>query len=1162
MKNKNFIHLHVHTEYSLLDGLSKITPLLKHVAELGMDSLAITDHGVMYGAIEFYKKAKKEGIKPIIGMEAYTTNIDIRKRQEKVKPKNYHLLLLVKNEIGYKNLMKLSSIAHLEGYYYRPRIDKDILKKYSKGLICASACAQGEVAQALINGEYKKAKDTAQWFLDVFGDDYYLELHRHKFGDFLDKILDSNLKRDVSQMSDNLKVVEEGILKLSSDLAIPMVATNDAHYIEKKDAKAQDALLCIATGKNVADTKRLRFIDVPSFYIKSPREMYDLFKDIPEVCENTVKIGNKCDLEISTLGKWYFPKFDLPKGFKADGYLRRLVKERLPQKVKRPTQEVKKRLKYELDIIIEKGYAPYFLIFMDVVNWANENGIITNTRGSAAGSLVSFVLGITTVNPLKYYLPFERFLNPYRPLPPDIDLDVADDRREEVIEYICTKYGKDKVAQICTFGRMLSRAAIRDVARVLGFDYAIGDKIAKLIPPPRQGFPITIPKAIKESPELDDLYRNDKDAKKVLNLAKQLEGNARHISVHAAGLVVAPKNLTNFVPLQKEPSGEKIITQYEFNACEDVGLIKLDILGIRNLSILGSSVALVKAIDGVEVDLTKIPLDNKKTFEMLGRGETMGTFQMSSGGMTKYLKELKPEKVEDLMAMVALYRPGPMAIIPEYIKRKKNPKLVKYPDKRMEKFLSASYGLLVYQDDLLFCALDLAGYTWKEVDKFRKAVGKKIPEEMAAQKEKFFNGIIENGQNEEFAEKIWSLFEPFEGYGFNKAHAASYGIVAYYTAYMKANYPVEFMCALLTAESNDKDKISSAISECRRMGIKVLPPDINESRVDFTIVSDKASLNKKAIRFGLNAIKNVGKAAVDAIISVRGEDEFVSFVDFFQRVDNRKVNKRVFESLIKVGALSKFGTRSSLMASFDEVRSKVIKSQGNKDQPGLFSSDEMKKSTQSVNLNTDLNAKEEYSEEELQTLEKQLLGFSLSAKPVEELLSDLNVLASHKIVDIGEVQTSEVCIACIIKEVRVIITRRTGQQMAFIKVEDGTGIMDVVIFPNMYAASRELLIDSMPLIIKGKVDRRDEDIAIIAASLDTKDTVKPKDEAVYIKIPKSTKHKSLRNLRKLLKDNLGDKEVVLIFEGTQEQIKLSIKINWNEKLAKNISAIINDDDPN
>lgn len=1142
-----------------MDGLSNIPKLITHVKENGMDSVAITDHGVMYGIVEFYKEALKQGVKPILGMEGYITAGDLHDRQDRVKVANYHLLLLAKNREGYQNLMKLSSIAHLEGYYYRPRFDRETLEKFSKGLIVTSACPLGEVGQALVKGSYKEARQDVEWYLKVFKDDYYLELQRHEFDKWALETPTAELRSEVLEMNENEKKWNEGIIKLSREVGVPIIATNDSHYIRQEDALAQDVLVCIATGKNITDTKRLRYIDAKAFYLKTPDEMENLFPDVPDAIKNTVKIADKCDVEI-TLGKWFFPKFPLPSKLAPNDQLRQLACEKLKTVVPDADKETKDRLEHELEIICSKGYAPYFLIVTDMVNWANDHGIITNTRGSAAGSLVSFVLGITTVNPLKYLLPFERFLNPFRPSPPDIDLDVADNRRDEIIAYITDTYGKEKVAQVCTFGRMLSRAAVRDVARVLGYPYSTGDKIAKMIPPPKQGFPVTIPTALQDIPELRNVFDNDSDTKKVLELAMQIEGNARHVSVHAAGVVVAPTDVTDFSPVQKEPSGEKIITQYEMHACEDVGLIKFDILGIRNLSILGAAMEIVKRQRGLTIDLRNIPLDDKKTFEMLARGETMGVFQLAGGGMTKYLKDLKPTQIEDLMAMVALYRPGPIQQIPEYIKRKHNKKLVKYLDPRMEKFLGKSYGLLVYQDDLLFCALELAGYSWEEADKFRKAVGKKIPAEMAAQKEKFTKGIVSNGQTPEFADELWKLFEPFQSYGFNKAHAASYGMVAYQTGYLKANYPVEYMTALLSAESDDKEKVSAAINECRRVGIKVLPPDINESDVGFTITRQKDSLEGQAIRFGLSAIKNVGVAAIEAILSARSNGNFTSFADFLGRVDARRVNKKVLESLIKVGAMGQFGGRSTLLASIDRIREKVVKPKGDDPQPGLFATGELKK-TEAASVIT-IESIQEFGEDELQSLERQLLGFSLSAKPISEIVGPLEFQSTHKIFEISptEFYPDLVRIAGVVTEVRIILTKKTGAEMAFAKVEDETGSIELVVFPKIFKSTRDFWTEGQPLLILGKVDVRDETPSLLVEGIETLTSLSEKKlREVFIKVPKSVDASHLRHLKELLTQNLGDQTAYLVFGGDGgggKRVRLPFKITWNETLAKEITHIL------
>lgn len=1157
-----FVHLHVHTEYSLLDGLSKTGDLISNIKENGMDAVAVTDHGAMYGIIEFYKKARKEGVKPIIGMEAYTTNINHREKPERSKVKNFHLLLLAKDNEGYKNLMKLTSIAHLEGYYYRPRFDRETLAKYSKGLICTSSCPQGEFAQALLDEGYSKAIDIAKWFSDLFGPDYYLETQRHNYGTSAKKAEVEEIKSSLLKMQENEDIINQGVIKISRELGIPIVATNDAHYVSEKDAMAQDSLVCIATGKNVTDIKRLRFIDSPTFYIKTPEEMAELYSDLPDAIKNTLKIAEKCNVEI-TLDKWYFPHFDLEKGKTPEEQMEENVWKGVEERIPKVTQEIKERLRYEMDIIKQKGYATYFLIVSEMAKWATEQGIVTNTRGSAAGSLVSYSLGIININPLKYDLPFERFLTPWRPSPPDIDFDIADNRREEVINYLTEKFGKDKVAQICTFGRMLARGSVRDIARVLGFPYAVGDRISKAIPIGSQGFPMSIERALKESPDLKRMYDDEKDAKQIIDLAKQVEGSARHISVHAAGVVIAPEEITNFTPIQLDPEGKKVITQYDMEALdpnvssEAVGLLKFDLLGLRNLSILGSAVKIVKKVRGVEINLHEIPVDDKKTYGMLSRGDTMGTFQLSGSGMTRYLKELKPTRVEDLMVMVALYRPGPMSQIPEYIERKNNPSKVSYFDPRMKEYLSKSYGLMVYQDDVFMTAITIAGYTWEEADKFRKAVGKKIPAEMEKQKDKFIEGAIANGMEKSKAEELFHLIEPFSGYGFNKAHAASYGIVAYWTAYMKANYPVEFMCALLTAESGDSEKISSAIHECRRMNIIVMPPDINESSVGFKIVEDPKSLEKQAIRFGLNAIKNVGNAAIEAILSARKEGKFVSFTDFLSRVDARRVNKKVLESLIKVGALSAYGTRAALLASMDEIRGRLSKPKGAENQQGLFSLDDMKDEVKSAGSLLESNV-EEFSDEELENLERSLLGFSLSAKPVSELISGFESLATHKIADIlSETPTSDsVKIAAVVSEVRIVITKKTGQEMAFVKVKDDTATVDLVVFPKIFQDTRSLLIDNKALLISGRVDTRDDNPAIVVNTISSEGNMGDSEDHLVIKVPENVKAEQLKQLRGLLLKNPGKQNVSLVFVGSGgKRVDLDIRILWTKTLANEILGI-------
>jgi len=1155
-----FVHLHLHTEYSLLDGLSKINPLMEHIKENKMDTVALSDHGVMYGAVEFYQKAQKAGVKPIIGVESYITNVDHKKRGDRKKMKNFHLLLLAKNLEGYKNLMTLSTIAHLEGYYYRPRFDHKTLKKYSKGLICTSACVAGEVAQALIEDDYEKAKKVVDWHTDLFGEDYYLEIQRHQYDLHVKNATDPGIRAELNRQAEIEKKVNEGVVKLSREFGIPIIATNDAHYIKQEDATAQDALVCVATGKNVSDTQRLRYIDTPSFYVTSPKEMEELFPDHPDALSNTLKVADKCDIEIK-LGTYFFPEITLPKGKTAEEVLKSEVDKGLKEKFGEETKELRERVDYELDVIIKKDYAAYFLIYQDMSNWAHENLIPINTRGSAAGSLVSYCLGITTVDPMRYKLPFERFLNPFRPSAPDIDMDIADDKREEMIAHLTQKYGAEKVAQICTFGRMLARGSVRDIARVLGYPYETGDRISKMIPQGAQGFPMTIDRALDESEELKSLYDSDVDARRIVDLSKQVEGNARHISLHAAGVVISPTKLTDFVPLQHDkPGGEKIITQYEMHACEDVGLVKLDILGIRNLSILREAVERVKNEYGETVNLLKIPLDDKKTFEMLARGETMGAFQLSGSGMTRYLVEMKPESIEDIMIMIALYRPGPMMNIDEYISRKHGKKKVEYYHPKMEKFLDKSLGVLVYQDDLLYTALELAGYDWEEVDKFRKAVGKKIPEEMARQHIRFVDGCVKySNMTKKEAEGLWKLFEPFQGYGFNKAHAASYGMVAYQTAYMKANYPVEFMAALLTAEANDTDKISDAVAECKRMGIKVLEPSINDSGVGFVTVKEKDSLDGKAIRFGLSAIKNVGDKAIDSIIEARTDRKFVSFADFCSRIDSRKVNKRVLESLIKVGALSMFGNRATLLSVMDEVRAKT-KPKENNGQQDLFSSpEEDKKVETSAEVQQIASQLPELPEKELENLERQLLGLSLNAKPLSDTLSPLLAYSTHKIGELLEStqKTESAQVACIISSIRVVVTKKSGAEMAFAKVDDGSGTMDAVIFPKIYSESKSVWVENSPVLLGGKLDDRDDTPAILVNTVETPETVKENVGIYKISVPKGVGSDRLTRVKNVLQKNPGTNKVVLNFEGNSMfELKLPFGVAWNEDLSRKVSSIL------
>ncbi|OGD30110.1 DNA polymerase III subunit alpha [Candidatus Azambacteria bacterium RIFCSPLOWO2_01_FULL_46_26] len=1046
-----FTHLHVHSHYSLLDGLAKIDGLLDRAKELGMDSLALTDHGVLYGAIEFYREAKKRGIKPIIGVETYLAPNGRLNKRPKIDDKRYHLILLAKNRTGYQNLLKLVTAAHLEGFYYKPRIDKEILRAHSEGLIGLSACLGGELPRMILSKKpIQEIEAAVLEYREIFGpENFYLELGAHP-----------NIPE--------LKIVNQTLIDLGRRLKVPCVATYDVHYLKAEDAEAHDVLTAIQTNALLEDSDRLT-LKIDDFSLAAPEKIVEFFKDVPEAVENTQKIADACDLELE-LDRWVFPNYQVPENKTPDEYLAELTWKGLDQKLPGFDETARKRAEYELEVINKKGFAPYFLIVADIINWANSRGIITTTRGSAAGCLVSHALGITQINPIEYNLPFERFLNPFRPSPPDIDMDFADNRRDEVIEYAVQKYGSDKVAQISTFGTMMARAAARDVTRVLGYPYGFGDKIAKAIPFGSQGFPMTIENAKKISSELSVLYDSDPKVKKVLDLAEKLEGCARHASVHAAGVVISPTPLTDYTPLQYDPKGGKIITQYDMYSIEPTGLLKMDFLGIRNLSILGIAVELIKQRRNIVIDINNLPLDDKKTFRLLAKGETMGLFQLGGEGMTHYLKELKPTVITDIMAMIALFRPGPMAVIPEYIARKNNPSLVKYLDPRMKKYLDKSYGLIVYQDDLLFTAIELAGYTWEEADKFRKAVGKKIPEEMAKQKDKFIEGVVKHGQTMQFAEKLWQLFEPFQGYGFNKSHAASYGIVAYQTAYLKANFPVEYVTAILMAEAGDNEKIAQIIAECKRMEITVLAPDINESFENFAVIDDKT------IRFGLLAIKNVGENAIKAIIEERKNNgSFKSIGDFAERVHHKDLNKKTLESLIKCGAMDELGERNRLLKGVETIleylrETKRMKEQG---QQNIF---ELNPSVGAVSY-LKLPSVEPAPDYDKLVWEKELLGLFISSHPLERFKDAL-----AKYTPIKELSAArngyKIKTAGIVSSMKKIITK-SKKLMAFVNLEDFDGKMEIIVFPDAFEKNAALWQENKILAVAGKIDNRNGSVKII-----------------------------------------------------------------------------------
>jgi DNA polymerase-3 subunit alpha len=1038
--------------------MSKIPDLVKTAKGFGMTALALTDHGAMYGAIEFYKECKKAGIKPIIGVEAYIAERTRFDKEANIDSKRYHLTLLAKNNAGYKNLMKLVSASFIDGYYYKPRMDEELLRQYSEGIICLSGCPAGELAHAFRAKDDEKARSIIAKYQSIFGkENFFLELMSHP-------------------EVENYEIIKEGVKKFSKELDIPIVGTWDSHYLHVDDSAAHNTLLAINThGGELKMSGDYSFID--------PESAQKYFAEMPEVLENTIKVSEMVDINLE-LDTWVFPKFELDPGLDADAQVRRNVYAGIPGRYGETSltgqaKKIEDRIEYELAIIKQKGFSIYFLIVADLIRFARENKILTNIRGSVAGSICSYLLGITTVDPFRFQLPFERFLNPERPSAPDIDMDFADNRRDEVIDYARQKYGEAAVAQIGTFGTMLARGSVRDVARALGYAYGVGDRISKLIPLGKQGFPMTIDLALDMVEELKKLYDSDKVTQEIIDMAKKIEGCARHISVHAAGVVISPTRVDDYAPIQLDPKGGKIITQYDMHSVEAAGLIKFDFLGIRNLAILGGAVELVKRTEGIEVDIENVPMDDKKTFEMLARGETIGLFQLNGSGMTRYLKELRPTVIDDINAMVALYRPGPMEMIPEYIRRKHNHHLIKYLDPRMSDILDLSYGVITYQDDVMMIAIKLAGYSWLEADKLRKAMGKKIPEVMAAEKDKLTEGLLKNGMSKQKADELWSLIEPFAAYGFNKAHAASYGRVAYQTAYMKAHFPVPYMTAILTAESGDIEKVSEIIHECARMKIDVLPPDINECFGGFTVIKSESGA-KDAIRFGFYTIKNLGTDIADAIIEerkVRGK--FTSLEEFLERVTHKNLNKKSLEALIKSGAMDSFGDRGVLSANienlteFNKSFSKVDKEQGSLfGLPGqggtlapksILHLDEVPP----VDMKTKL------------AWEKELLGLYVSGHPLDSIREKIEKVGTN----IGKIRTTGrqdqvITLAAVVQTVRIIITKK-NQQMAFVQLEDLTGTIEAVAFPTTYKNFMNMLLEDKILAIKGKVSIREGEKTLV-----------------------------------------------------------------------------------
>ncbi|OHB15812.1 MAG: DNA polymerase III subunit alpha [Candidatus Zambryskibacteria bacterium RIFOXYC1_FULL_39_10] len=1067
-----FTHLHTHSHYSLLQALPKLPELIEAAKVDGMEALALTDNGNMYGAIEFYKECQKQGIKPIIGVDAYLASRTRFDKQAGVDKDRFRLVLLCKSEIGYKNLLKLVTASYLEGFYYKPRVDIELLEKYSEGLICISGSWSGDISTAVRNRNFELAKELVQKYKKIFKEeDFYIEITKHP---------------ELEGHNEHMVVLSN----FAKENGVSIVASHDVYYIKLEDREARNTLMAVQQGAPQGG-ERGAWDEDENFSFLSTEDMKSRFADMPEAIFNNQKISGLCNLELE-LGKWAFPDIIIESGKSYDDELHDLAYNGLERRGLPKSDEIITRLEYELGVIKTKGYSPYFLVVADLMNYAHDHGILTNIRGSVSGSLTTFASHITNINPLEYEIPFERFLNPDRPSAPDIDMDFADNRRDEMVEYVKQKYGADKVAQIGTFGTMAARGSVRDTARALGFAYTLGDRIAKLIPMGAQGHPMTIDRALTEVPELLELYKKDVESKKIIDMAKKIEGCARHIGVHAAGVVISPTDLTNFTPLQLDPKGEgKIITQYDMYSVDEngAGLLKFDFLGLKNLSIIAATIELLKKTKNVEINPDNIPIDDKKTFEMLARGETEDLFQLNGDGMTRFLVELKPSSIHDINAMVALYRPGPMQFIPNYIERKHDASKITYADPALEPILKKTYGILVYQDDLLMMAHKLAGYSWGEVDKFRKAVGKKIPEEMEKQREKFIKGCMEYSKwTEKKAKEVWKWIEPFASYGFNKAHSVSYGRVAYQTAYLKANYPGEYMRAVLSAESGDTEKVATSINECKRIGIEILPPDINESFSDFTLVKKPARLasesvaggevadNKETIRFGLTTIKNFGEGISHTITAERKENgKFKSLEDFLRRIQDRNLNKKSMDALIKAGAFDNFDERGQMIANMDNLLEYNKESVGNKDQHSLFSA------TPTLDYSPlHLNPSEPATATEKLAWEKELLGLYVSGHPLEQFKEKLaNQKNSIKNIKENAKENEIVVVGGLIENMRDILTKN-GDKMFFIKFADLTDEIEMVVFPRTLQEFSSIFVLDECIAVKARVSLRNGEKSLIA----------------------------------------------------------------------------------
>ncbi len=1147
--SKDFVHLHVHTEYSLLDGFSRIKNLVSRAKELNMSAIAITDHGCMFGAIDFFKIAKAEGIKPIIGCEVYTAPRGMTDKDPNYDKSQGHLVLLAKNMKGYQNLIKLVSKAYVQGFYYKPRVDIEELKKHSDGIIALSACLAGDVSQALMNRNYDKAKSIALKYKEIFGEEnYYIEIQDH------------NLPEQ--------KEVNAKLIKLSKEIDVGLVATNDIHYVRKEDSKIHDILMCIQMGKTVNDPTRMRF-GSDEFYLKSRKEMELIFSDVQEALDNTVKIAQRCNVEFD-FNTIHLPQYDVPQGYTAREYLRMLCFKGLEERYKTPTKEITDRLEYELSVIEKMGYVEYFLITWDFINFARENNIMVGPgRGSAAGSIVSYTLYITDIDPIKYSLLFERFLNPERVSMPDIDIDFCYERREEVIEYVKRKYGEDHVAQIITFGTMGAKAAIRDVGRVLDIGYNKVDKIAKEIP---FALGMTIDKALDTNPNLRKLYEEDSETREIIDVSRKIEGMLRHASTHAAGVVISKKPIDEYVPLYKHQ--DAITTQFTMTTLEELGLLKMDFLGLRTLTVIRDALDLIEKNHGIKINFSNMDYDDPKVYELLSSGNTLGVFQLESAGMRSFMKQLKPDNFEDIVAGISLYRPGPMDSIPSYINNKNNPQEVTYLHEKLRPIMDVTYGCLVYQEQVMQVVRDLGGYSYGRSDLVRRAMGKKKMDVMEEERQYFIhgkfdengeieiNGCIRNGVSEDIGNKIFDDMIDFAKYAFNKSHAAAYGVLSYETAYLKAHYPVEFMAALITSVMGNTDKVVEYIRECNNLKIDVLKPDINKSYPKF-------SVENNSIRFGLAAVKNVGINVLNNIISERESGgKFKDFNEFCKRLDSKDSNKRIIESLIKCGAFDEMGdNRASLLLGYEKLLESISMDR-KKNLAGQVSLFDVISMDENLNNNIqsihNLPKVKELDEKERLYLEKEVLGLYVSGHPLSQYKEKLKKNTTINNADLNDIKEDyatylnlnekEVTMGGIVVN-KTIRTTKRNDIMAIIELEDLYGVIEVIVFPQILQKYNSVIQEDKILYIKGRLSiKEDENAKLIAREIRDMNDEKPN---LYLKV-KSIEDKELVNdLISVVSKYQGDNDIYIYAENIKQMYKWNhTKVNINENLIKELENIL------